>query len=1340
MNPGTGHAEWLDRWLELLDTRGFRVGVRERLLVQRFLAQRAAAADLADDPRVMLASIAPLLCASAQQQATYRDLLQAFHPERPERAKPPPDPGRAQDRRVAWLVLFAAALLMVLLVAIRHWPPQTLENPPAPEPPASAPSAPSAAPPEPLRADVYLDAREMKLGAAEPVLPGWATPLRLALVAAGVLALAAAVISALRRLRRDAVLAHARTTDQVDEHLLHAGPRTLLGPAPALARVTARALRQRVAGDGRTLDLPATLQATVRAAGALSPRWRTQRRTPDYLVLIDRLHPRDHAVPMALDAITALAKAGVVVDTWYFEGSPEHGLWSAREGARRNPRTPFAEIAARHAGQRLLVWAEASALVDASGRLLSWTRALPLLGERAWFTPLPIQAWAGLEDAVDAQGFLLLPALPGALPALAGWLTGGRAVLDVPGHWPLLHPALLRDAPASWVARSAPPPPAELDELHYQLRSALGPQRHLWLCGCAIFPVLAPTLTLELGRAACPGASDDELAAGYFALAALPWFRHGRMPDWLREELLQRLPDASAERLRAVVTQRLDRALQPGGERLAEIATRRAWLRAATGMAQDVLLARFLEEGEVNPLLQQLPRTLRQALFRDGLLLRGLRPGAWALVAATVLVGAWAASPLWPDLRRANAVAPLLVVLPMLNAPGAGQLTDGRAVAFGPDGTQVVGDGAPAPVWDARTGGRVTPLDPLMIAVPQREAQHPQGGLGARIIDGGRVQLERLDGPGNPQPVGLPLAGSDAVALDFSPDGERLAVRSADHSIRIYGAAWGRRLEVVVCDDQAATMPDWVRRTAAALEPGPAAPLVVGYRNTAWRSLGNGSAPPAAGELQVGPSWVDAEALRARLETTAGRPVSLRRDGATPDRAIWAVCDTSAAAWPPPLPAIPGLDAAAVQRLDSRVAALFTPAGESALQALLTDAAQVSDAMTLAVRRAVPLAKGLAPAGVDRTGGLTQTLRLAEGATPATLVRLQADLEPIAAAAATLPGEAPALAQRLRDRLAAAGGARGLLYIQIADESQRPLGVALQEAARKAGFEAPGIELVGRRAPARHELRVQGAADRPTARRLVTGWVGPLPVPPVLSAIAPRATRTRDIYELWLAPDGQPPAGPRGKAPAVPNVAPNVAPASEPPPAAPQQQAQAQQAPPLEPATGVAALALQALSIAASQVGVVESPPNSNSGPEVDRYLAAVGFRTTGLPWTQAFVFWSWQQAAERTGRSNPVPKTGGVLEAWRLAPDTELQKLTAAQAQADPSRIVPGAIFVMTFDGGGAGHTGLVERVDGDLLQTIEGNVSEGAGAGSNGGVFRKTRRLSAVNVGFLVPVAGTR
>jgi peptidoglycan hydrolase-like protein with peptidoglycan-binding domain len=154
-------------------------------------------------------------------------------------------------------------------------------------------------------------------------------------------------------------------------------------------------------------------------------------------------------------------------------------------------------------------------------------------------------------------------------------------------------------------------------------------------------------------------------------------------------------------------------------------------------------------------------------------------------------------------------------------------------------------------------------------------------------------------------------------------------------------------------------------------------------------------------------------------------------------------------------------------------------------------------------------------------------------------------------------------------------------------------------------------------------------------------------------------------------------------------------------------------------ATGLAGAALE---IASTQVGVMEHPPGSNAGPQVNAYLASVGV-SPGHFWCAAFVNWCFQQAAHENGFDNTFPVTAGCLDAWNhVKAATPRRILTAAAARADPSRVKPGLVFILDH-GGGLGHTGFVAGQAGGALQTIEGNSNDN-GSRNGVGVFALNRR----------------
>lgn len=127
--------------------------------------------------------------------------------------------------------------------------------------------------------------------------------------------------------------------------------------------------------------------------------------------------------------------------------------------------------------------------------------------------------------------------------------------------------------------------------------------------------------------------------------------------------------------------------------------------------------------------------------------------------------------------------------------------------------------------------------------------------------------------------------------------------------------------------------------------------------------------------------------------------------------------------------------------------------------------------------------------------------------------------------------------------------------------------------------------------------------------------------------------------------------------------------------------------------------------------GVAEVNPKgkNNHGPDVENILRRVGL-SAGQPWCQAFVYAVFDDFCKQKGIPNPVPKVGGVLNHWNMAPDGS--KITREQAVSDPTKVRAGQVFAKTspLRGASAGHTGIVIGVaaDGSSFTTLDGNSSD--------------------------------
>ena len=224
----------------------------------------------------------------------------------------------------------------------------------------------------------------------------------------------------------------------------------------------------------------------------------------------------------------------------------------------------------------------------------------------------------------------------------------------------------------------------------------------------------------------------------------------------------------------------------------------------------------------------------------------------------------------------------------------------------------------------------------------------------------------------------------------------------------------------------------------------------------------------------------------------------------------------------PPPPAHPPrgeLPAAELARLTREVEAIFGSDKElriSATTRLAVDPDVLSDALPLAVARAQDvLARPRASLSEADTSGVVNTLVLLQSALPATLDLHRAAIAQLLDAARGLGPTTRTQADKVALLLQAAVAARPRAFLQIADEAQRPLALALARRFRASGYDAPAVELVGARAPARTELRIQGRSERGYARWITRLLAEAIEAEPRVSTLR-SARPTSDTYEIWF--------------------------------------------------------------------------------------------------------------------------------------------------------------------------------------------------------------------------------
>ena len=205
-------------------------------------------------------------------------------------------------------------------------------------------------------------------------------------------------------------------------------------------------------------------------------------------------------------------------------------------------------------------------------------------------------------------------------------------------------------------------------------------------------------------------------------------------------------------------------------------------------------------------------------------------------------------------------------------------------------------------------------------------------------------------------------------------------------------------------------------------------------------------------------------------------------------------------------------------RLERSVAAMFDDNKErriSATTSLIVEPDDLSDAVPIAVARAQQALRS-APLVARESSGVVNTLVLLQSALPGTLTSNRPAIEELLTAADGAGDYTRQQASKVRQQLQQALQSKPVGSLQIAGEAQRPMADRIVQRLRSSGYAAPAIEVVGTRAPARTELRVQGKSDRAYSRwiaKVITDVTGATP------AVSPlrNAKPSVDTYEIWLA-------------------------------------------------------------------------------------------------------------------------------------------------------------------------------------------------------------------------------
>jgi hypothetical protein len=307
--------------------------------------------------------------------------------------------------------------------------------------------------------------------------------------------------------------------------------------------------------ESREIDIEGTLNATLSYAGFFTPVFAPCRIAPEYLVLIDRRDANDHLLHYALSLVVALRKAQVYVDVYYYNADIRRLMASV--GA---PALTFEEVVSRHPEHRLILIGTGDRLFDAAtGNLQPWAHLVQKFSRRVLLTPVPRETWGYRERTLQTSlQTMVLSVSPRAISIMVDVLVAEEPPTPKPPARQMGPRAeamadlatLLDDRAMLWI-ETGTPDKKSLVLLDRALHAALPQETYNLLTACAIYPELNWNLTVHVGVALFQRSLS--MADHLLSLCNLPWFRTGRMPNWLRARLTAGMPNDLYEKLRVLL-------------------------------------------------------------------------------------------------------------------------------------------------------------------------------------------------------------------------------------------------------------------------------------------------------------------------------------------------------------------------------------------------------------------------------------------------------------------------------------------------------------------------------------------------------------------------------------------------------------------------------------------------------------------------------------------------------------------------------------------------------------------------------------------------------------------
>lgn len=410
-------------------------------------------------------------------------------------------------------------------------------------------------------------------------------------------------------------------------------------------------LRGREASSIQRINLPKTINATIKKGGFLDIRYRQQTRPSEYLILIDKNSELNHQAQL-FEYIYQLIKQEEVQVSRYFYDDDIRYCWNEKYPSG----IELERLTHLHTEARLMIFSDGYSFINRTdNEIQKWLKPVEHWSRRALITPAPMAGW-NYREGILSQLFVILPA------NLQGFL-------EVVDHFETLKESDLK----AWkyeIGKADKPLELSKEDFVRDLQRHFSPAMFRWIAACAVYPDLHWDLTIRIGHALSENGENLVTHTNLIELTRLRWFQRGYMTLSVREQLLENLSKDDQQKVRAVIVAVLEENIPDENsyafrEHQLQLAInkllldkigeyRRKWLKIAEAMQQqgaatDPVSIEALKDKENRFLGFKLPERFVNFFFKGGIRTFGLENWAALTLLLVGLVGVWTAHYLIQD-------------------------------------------------------------------------------------------------------------------------------------------------------------------------------------------------------------------------------------------------------------------------------------------------------------------------------------------------------------------------------------------------------------------------------------------------------------------------------------------------------------------------------------------------------------------------------------------------------------------------------------------------------------------------------------------------------------------